>query len=116
MKKKIILLILVLIFVQHDFAFANIFSMDYGNGSSGQPGQNADDIPVRNEAYKLVQKRKKEAQELIFEGRQLIKKGEKKKDKNLITKGQIKKEIGEKQLHVLKEQEQNNKKDQSYGW
>ena len=101
-------------------AFAGLFSMgtnsqaeSIGKGASTDTST----IPIRDEAYKLNQKRREEARKLIAEGITLIKKGQKKNKQDLITKGQIKKEIGEKQLNLLKEQAENKKnEDQNNEW
>ena len=71
----------------------------------------ADEIPIIDKLDKHLSKRQEEAHRLIAEGRELIKKGEKKKNQDLIIKGQIKKEIGEKQLQTLKEQTESKKKE-----
>ena len=87
--------------------------------SKGVSEQNPKDteIKVIDSEDKLIQKRQKEARKLIEEGRELIKKGEKKNKKELITKGQIKKEIGEKQLELLQEQVKKKKtEDENYDW
>ena len=87
------------------------------SSSSGNAQSPADEIPIRDEAFKIMEKRKIEARKLISDGLELMRQGEKKKDETLITKGRIKKEIGQKQLEVLKEQaEQKKKEEKSYGW
>ncbi len=99
-------------------ATAGLFSGNQPSSSGTgdlQPAGN--EIPIRNEASKIMEKRKIEARELISEGLKLIREGERKNNEVLITKGKIKKEIGQKQLQVLKEQsEMKKKEDQSYGW
>ena len=80
-----------------------------------EPGSDVSNIPVRDNVYKLIQKRQKEAYRLIEEGKELIKKGEKRKNQKLISKGQIKKEIGEKQIALLKEQKE-NKRQSDHEW
>ena len=79
------------------------------NPNQGQGDMTEGEIPVFFSADKLIHKRQNEARELIFEGIKLIKRGEKKKDESLIAKGQIKKDIGRKQLEILKEQIQTRK-------
>ena len=87
------------------------------SSSSGNTQLTTDDIPIRDEAFKIMERRKMEAHKLISEGLGLMREGEKKNNETLITKGRIKKEIGTKQLQVLKEQaEQKKKEDKSYGW
>ena len=77
----------------------------------------ANEIPILDTIDKLILKRKEEAHKLIDEGKQLIKKGKNRQRQDLITKGQIKKEIGEKQLLILKEQADSKKKqDESDEW
>ena len=85
------------------------------NVNQGQGEMTEEEIPVFFSADKLIQRRHDEARKLIFEGIKLIQKGEKKKDESLIAKGQIKKDIGRKQLEVLKEQVQIRKNETS-GW
>ena len=80
-----------------------------------ESGSDVSNIPVRDNVYKLIQKRQKEAYRLIEEGKELIKKGEKRKNQKLISKGQIKKEIGEKQIALLKEQKE-NKRQSDHEW
>ena len=101
------LLILLEMFHCNASTSANIFSMDnYGldGDANGKQNEKKDEIPIFLKADKLIQKRREEARKLITEGQKMIKQGEKKNNKSLITKGQIKKEIGQKQLEVLKEQ------------
>ena len=88
-------------------------------GAQNQPNQirKNDEIQVLGKADKMLRKRQEEAYKLIAEGKKLIKKGERHKRQDLITKGNIKKEIGENQLKLLKEQTQKKKEeDQSYEW
>lgn len=86
------------------------------SSSSGNM-QSADEIPIRNQASKIMERRKEEAHKLVSEGLELMREGERKKNETLITKGRIKKEIGEKQLKVLKEQaEEKKKEDKNYDW
>jgi len=75
-------------------SYAGLFSMDSPpqNTSQNQAESNSQ-INVFFNADKLLQKRKEEAYKLIQEGKKLIKKGEKSKNQQLTTKGQIKKEI-----------------------
>lgn len=87
------------------------------SSSSGNTQLTTDDIPIRDESFKIMERRKMEAHKLISEGLGLMREGEKKNNETLITKGRIKKEIGTKQLQVLKEQaEQKKKEDKSYDW
>lgn len=87
-----------------------------GNNAQPKPVK-PDEIPILDKADRLILKRREEAQKLIAEGTELIKKGEKKKNQNLIVKGQIKKEIGEKQLKSLKEQAEKKKmEDENDNW
>lgn len=96
-------------------AQAGLFSMDSAEHEQSlqDPNSMASEIPVFFNADKLIQKRQNEARELILEGRKLIQQGEKKKNEKLIAKGHIKKEIGEKQLEVLKEQIENRKNERN---
>lgn len=117
--RKFILILFFLIYTASS-AYAGILTMNHNlyekAGYSGT-AQNADEIPIVDSTDKLIKKRQEEARKLIVEGKKLIKKGEKKKDQNLITKGQIKKGIGEKQLQSLKEQTENKKKqEQDDAW
>lgn len=103
-----------------EYAFASIFSMSKNpkpeSNAAGNTIQN-EEIPVFDSVDKLIQKRKNEAYKLIKEAKELIKKGEKRNNQSLITKGKIKKDIGEKQLQVLKEQASNKKaQDKNDGW
>ena len=82
------------------------FRMDGGQGKN----QEEADIPVIFSADERIKKRQKEAYKLIEEGRQLVRKGQKKSDQNLIARGKIKKEIGKKQLELLKEQVEERKR------
>lgn len=106
MKRFILICLLILLveMLQRSASTAGIFSMDNTSTVNQGQGEMAEEIPAFFNADKLIQKRQEEARRLIAEGRKLIEKGEKKKDQSLIAKGQIKKEIGEKQLAVLKEQ------------
>ena len=108
----------VFIVVFSNPVFAGLFSKNKAtSSSSGNAEPAADEIPLRDATYKMIERRKEEAHKLISEGLDLMREGEKKKDEALITKGRIKKEIGQKQLDVLKEQaEQKKKDDQSYGF
>ena len=111
-------LMMVLLLISSNPAIAGLFNKNQpSSSSSGNTQQTADDIPIRDAAFKMIERRKQEAHKLISEGLELMREGEKKKDEVLITKGRIKKEIGQKQLEVLKEQaEQKKKDDQSYGF
>jgi len=99
-------------------ATAGLFDGNQPSSSGNADPQAAvNNIPIRDAASKIIEKRTIQARELISEGLNLMREGEKKKDETLITKGRIKKEIGKKQLQVLKEQaEQKKKDDQSYGF
>lgn len=63
------------------------------------------EIPIRDKTYNLIQKRKKEAEDLIFEGVELKKKGYEENNEELTAEGNLKKKIGEDQLIFLKEEE-----------
>ena len=93
-------------------SFTNVFASVF---SKNKTQEAQEEIPAPLAADKILQRRQDEAHKLIMEGNQLIKKGKKKQDQNLITKGEIKKEIGEKQLQLLKEEIQNRKNETS-GW
>ncbi len=115
---KNIILVFILILVLSNPAYAGLFGGGQPSpGVSTETQTNTNDIPIRDEASKIIEKRKLEARKLISEGLELMREGEKKKKESLITKGRIKKEIGEKQLEALKEQaKMKEKEDQSYGW
>lgn len=116
MKSIFVFLLMIFFLTDLNPAMAGLFGNSSSSSSGGAPF-NTDEIPIRDEAYKMMEKRKKEAQELIVEGLDLIKAGQRKKNESLITKGRIKKEIGEKQLQVLKDQAEIKKEDdKSYGW
>ena len=83
--------------------------------SKNKTQETQEEIPAPLAADKILQRRQGEAHKLIMEGNKLIKRGKKKQDQSLITKGEIKKEIGEKQLRILKEEIQNRKNETS-GW
>ncbi|GEM_PF-4866365 len=121
-----IIVILYLMLVLPGAAFAGWFGMSSGNQNTvkqntekkepdnqGQYPVMAQEFPVLDNIDKHILKRQEEAHKLITEGKGLIKKGEKRKNQDLITKGQIKKEIGEKQLHILKEQATGKKKEEA---
>lgn len=93
----------------------NLYEKAGYKNSEDESGSDVSNIPVRDNVYKLIQKRQKEAYKLIEEGKELIKKGEKRKNQKLISKGQIKKEIGEKQIALLKEQKE-NKRQSDHEW
>ncbi len=111
--KKIVFVILAFCILIGNPALANIFSMLTGSDSGNAPGENMavanNTIPIVDTTDKHLQKRLQEAQALIYEGRMLVKKGEQRNKKELITKGKIKKEIGEKQLVVIKRQMEEKK-------
>lgn len=118
MRKKIVFLVLFACFILPSFAFANWFSMNQkpeeGNNTQ-EVKQNV--IPVIDSIDRLILKRQEEARKLIEEGKKLIKRGGRKNNQDLIMKGKIKKEIGEKQLKVLKEQARSKKaEDANYGF
>ena len=114
---KIIVLILIVFFLISNPVYAGLFGESQPSSGGNAEYKTIDKIPIRDEAYKMLEKRKKEARDLVSEGVSLMREGEKKKKEALITKGRIKKEIGEKQLGILKEQAEMKKKDdQSYGW
>ena len=69
------------------------------------------DIPLRDNTYRLLQRRQEEARELMREGREMLDKGKKKKDQSLITKGTIRMEIGKKQLKALEEEARQKKEE-----
>ncbi len=81
------------------------------SGKKGEPTQTTSPIPVQDPTDKLILKRREEAHKLIAEGNQLIKKGQQQNKQDLITKGQIKKDIGGKQLEILKEQIEEKQKE-----
>ena len=128
MNKKIIISVicLVLFYLFICPVSAGLFSMtkpqsQENSNSTGGSIQNmeqaGEEIPVFDTVDKMIIKRRDEAWKLVAEGRSLIEKGKRRNDKQLITKGQIKKEIGEKQLKALKEQAESKKEeDKSYGW
>lgn len=104
MKKNTFILLIALLMLPYP-SYAGLFSMD--NQPKNAPknqGEMTEQINVFFNADKQMQKRKDEAYKLIEEGKKLIKKGEKSKNQQLITKGHIKKEIGEKQVQLLREQ------------
>ena len=94
--------------LSQNVVYAGFFSMDAPNKTNSNPQE---EIPIRDSDFYLIQKHREEAHMLIEEGVKLIKKGEKRKNQSLTIKGKIKKEIGEKQLKSLKEQAENNKKE-----
>ena len=93
----------------------NLYEKAGYKNSEDESGSDVSNIPVRDNVYKLIQKRQKEAYKLIEEGKELIKKGENRKNQKLISRGQIKKEIGEKQIALLKEQKE-NKRQSDHEW
>ena len=115
---KIIIFIFTLLFFILNPAIAGLFSKEQSSSSGSTNSQvNTDEIPVRDEAFKIMERRRMEAHKLVSEGLEIMREGAKKKDEALITKGRIKKEIGEKQLQVLKDQaEQKKKEDKNYDW
>ena len=121
MKKSLIFIILFLLLLSKPIiACAGLFTMTMNPAPSSNANQQTpglQEIPVQDNADKLIERRKMEAYKLINEGRALIKKGEQKEDQQLITRGQIKKEIGEKRLKLLKGQAEDKKKlDEGDGW
>ena len=110
-------LVVILLLSFSNQAIAGLFGASSSSSSSGSQQVATEEIPIRDKTSKIMERRSIEARKLISEGLSLMREGEKKKDETLITKGRIKKEIGQKQLQVLKEQaEQKKKEDQSYGW
>lgn len=91
------------------FLFFLIFSLllstinSYAGFFSKEVSKESTDLEYKT-SNKLISKRQDEARKLISEGNKLIKKGNKQNNKKLIVKGQIKKEIGQKQLKLLKEE------------
>ena len=118
MKSVCIFLILTFLLLFSNPAIAGLFGKSQASSSSSGNAQSpADEIPIRDETFKIMERRKMEAHKLVSEGLEIMREGEKKKDTNLISKGRLKKEIGQKQLQVLKEQaEQKKKEDKSYDW
>ena len=104
MKSNVVIVLILFLFIPGP-AFAGLFSMN----APQKQEEKVQEIPVLDTLDKLIIKRRSEAHKLIIEARKLIKKGEKRNDQDLITKGQIKKEIGEKQLQLLKEQVESEK-------
>ncbi len=112
MKSRIILIVIIFVISTADAAFANIFSKfasQDSNNDSKKQADNVNAIPLIDTTDKLLQKRLQEAQSLIHEGRQLIKRGETSNRKDLITKGKIKEEIGSKQVEAIKQQVKDKK-------
>lgn len=113
MVRNILSLVIFIIFLLPLNAFSGFFPISEGTSNrsnSEQLSNKREEIPILDSQDKLILKRREEAQKLIFEGRKLIKKGEKKNQQDLITRGEIKKEIGEKQLKLLQEQKENKEK------
>ena len=105
-------LMIVFLLIFSNPADAGLFGNNPSSSSSSGISQpSADDIPIMDAIYKAIERHKQEAHKLISEGLNLMREGEKKKDETLITKGRIKKEIGQKQLEVLKKQAEEKKKD-----
>ena len=114
--RLVCVLIIIFLLSFSNQAIAGLFSKTIASSSSGQQAS-VEEIPIRDEAFKIMERRKIEARKLISEGLKLMREGEKKKNEVLITKGRIKKEIGQKQLEVLREQAEEKKKDdKSYGF
>lgn len=67
------------------------------------------EIPIRDKTYLLIQKRKKEAEALFFEGVELKKKGYQENNEEFTAEGNLKRKMGEDQLQYLKEQEVKHK-------
>ena len=109
--RSIFVILVSLFLISLTPAFAGLFSMNAPSKEKNQNEKIEKEIPVQDSLDKLILRRREEAHKLIAEARKLIKKGEKKKDQNLIMKGQIKKEIGEKQLQLLKEQVEKKKQE-----
>ena len=121
-----VLVVLCSMLILPDVAFAGWFGMSSGNQNTvkqstekneqetqGQYPVMAQEISVLDNIDKHILKRQEEAHKLITEGKKLIKQGEQRKKQDLIIKGQIKKEIGEKQLQLLKEQAKDKKKEEA---
>ena len=103
--KKNIYILLIALSTSPLPSYAGLFSMNNQPSSPPQnQGEMTEQINVFFNADKQMQKRKDEAYKLIEEGKKLIKKGEKSKNQQLTTKGYIKKEIGEKQVQLLRQQ------------
>lgn len=112
--KTILYLFLLFVLVINPLMAGSFSNNENASSSGAVAASPPSEIPLRDKRYKFLQKREKDARELINEGRTLIKKGEKDKDENQILKGRIKLEIGQKQLMIVKEQfEQKKKEDQS---
>lgn len=113
-----VLVVVALLLSMPCAAYAGLFSMSTVQQANNEETPTmTNEIKVVDSVDKLIQKRQREARKLIDEGRKLIEKGNKKKKQSLVVKGQIKKEIGEKQLELL--QEQSSKKemeDSDYDW
>ena len=119
--KKLLVIILVFCILTVNPALANILSMFTGSDNSNTPNENMasgnNTIPIVDSTDKHLQKRLQEAQALIYEGRMLLKDGKQRNKKDLITKGKIKKEIGEKQLEIIKRQmEEKKEQDHRNEW
>lgn len=111
--KTIIFAIIIIFF--SNLSFLSHAQVNVQNQTSKK--EKTDEISVLDKLDKILMKRQQEAQKLINEGNKLIKKGKKHKRQDLITKGNIKKEIGEKQLKLIREQTQIKKEeDRSYEW
>lgn len=66
-------------------------------------------IPIRDKTFKLIQKRKKEAENLIYEGIELKKRGNIENNEELTEEGNLKKRMGTEELSRLKEEELKHK-------
>ena len=116
MKQTIFSILLILTFISTRSAYAGFWGMNsptskptQQQSSSNQIQPTQENIPIFDNVDKHIQKRREEAYKLVQEGKKLIKKGEKKNRQDLIVRGKIKKDIGEKQLQVLKEQAEDKK-------
>ena len=107
MRFKYLIVILILFLSCPSIAYAGLFSMSkplQTSSGSLQEGKPEEEIPVVDTTDKLFSRRQQEAHKLIVDGRELIKKGERKNNHNLVMKGKIKKEIGETQLKAIRDQ------------
>ena len=100
-----LILVIILFVANANLAHAGLFSRNKPlkiNSGSVQEVKEEERIQVLDTTDKLFLKRREQAYKLILEGKELIKKGEKRNNQNLIVKGRIKKEIGEKQLKAIR--------------
>ena len=72
--------------------------------------QNQEDlIPVRDKTYVLIQKRKKESNELLIESERMILKAKAIKDSSLLAEGELKKQVAQKEIIRLEAEEKKHK-------